>query len=54
MPIVSTKVEAAKAPACTEQFDPVCGKKGKEQMTYANACLDQVDIAKILYKGACK
>lgn len=39
--------------ACPGLHDPVCGRKKKQLITYANACLAANDRATILARGAC-
>ena len=39
--------------ACPGLHDPVCGRKKKQLITYANACLAANDRATILAKGSC-
>lgn len=39
--------------ACPAIHDPVCGRKKKQLITYANACLAANDRATLLARGAC-
>lgn len=41
------------AGACPTFLDPVCGRKKKQLLTYANGCLAANDRATVLAKGAC-
>lgn len=39
--------------ACPAIHDPVCARKKKQLLTYANACLAANDRATVLARGAC-
>jgi len=39
--------------ACPAILDPVCARKEKQLLTYANACLAANDRATVLARGAC-
>lgn len=48
------KAEAAPSIGCVGFWVPVCGKKGKKSMTYANACMAKAAGAKVKSQGECK
>lgn len=43
----------AEAKMCYEFWVPVCGKKGKKSMTYANQCKAMAAGAKVTAQGEC-
>ncbi len=47
------KKEAAPSIGCVALWVPVCGKKGKKTMTYANACMAKEAGAKVKSQGEC-
>ncbi len=39
---------------CTQEYDPVCGRKGTSYRTFANACEAQVSGYFVAAKGVCE
>ena len=38
---------------CTQQYDPVCARRGRDVRTFGNACEARADRYRILYEGRC-
>ncbi|MDQ6436713.1 Kazal-type serine protease inhibitor [Mesorhizobium sp. LHD-90] len=39
---------------CTREFDPVCGRRGGDQRTFANACLADNAGFRVVRRGECR
>lgn len=39
---------------CTQQYDPVCGRRGTSHRTFGNACEAQVSGYFVEYRGRCR
>ena len=41
-------------PACTMQYDPVCGERRGVRQTYGNECIARAERARIIHAGECR
>ena len=41
-------------PVCTQQFDPVCARRGAQTRTMGNACVARAEGFRVLYQGECR
>ena len=41
-------------PICTQQYDPVCGERGRDQQTFPNSCVARAEGYRIAYGGECR
>ena len=39
---------------CTREYDPVCGRRGPDQQTFANACLADQAGYRVIDRGQCR
>lgn len=41
-------------PICTQQYDPVCGERGRDRQTFPNSCVARAEGYRIAYGGECR
>lgn len=39
--------------ACTQQYDPVCARRGGERRTFSNSCMARASGADVVHEGEC-
>ncbi len=40
--------------ACTREYAPVCGQRGRQQQTFSNACMARADGFRVVAPGECR